>query len=340
MKLDSLFLTVKSVGKNISFFAKDHAPEICMIAGGIGVFASIAAAIKGTFDFQEVMEEHKNNLEALHEVEEKVANGDITVEYTEEQGKKDRVTIYIRTTWGIIKAYGPSIALAVLSVFLFLTGGKILNKRYLKLASVCQAMALKAAQQEQKIMETVGDDTAAEIKYPHKAVEVTDSIEDPVTGLKINDVHEEMVPDPSQTDKLPLWAKIFDSSSGHWEDDAESNRIFLSRVEAQLNNELRRRAVLSPDGIGRMFLNEVYKRLDFEQTQAGQILGWVYYTDPEKRRKAQAMGINCDISFGIFDLDKQWLPGIRRFMNGLEPCVIITPNVSVPILGVSGMGKV
>jgi hypothetical protein len=62
----------------------------------------------------------------------------------------------------------------------------------------------------------------------------------------------------------------------------------------------------------------VYKVFGFEPTDAGQRLGWKY--DPEDPTLA-----NC-VSFGVFETNKVVDNAKARFINGLEPVVLLEFN--------------
>ena len=84
---------------------------------------------------------------------------------------------------------------------------------------------------------------------------------------------------------------------------------------------------------GHLFLNDVYDMLDIPRTKAGQIVGWVY---DEKN----PVGDNY-VDFGIYEL---YSDANRRFVNGLEPVILLDFNVDGNILdliwfsGLNGIG--
>lgn len=329
-ELDSM---VSAIGHNLTFKAKKYAPEILMVSGVVGVIATVVSACKGTMKFEEVMEEHRRQIEGLHAVEDKVKNGEISPErYSEEDGKKDRMGIYIRTTIGVIKAYAPTIILGVASIGCFLAGANILNKRYLGVAAALNALTIDREKFEERVRAEVGEARFNELKFPMKDVEVIEQIEDPLTGLKVNDVMTQKEFDKNGS--LPPWARIFDSTSRCYEKDPESNRIFLWNLEQQLNREIRWRAKMSPTGVGSLLLNEVWPKLDYEKTKMGCTNGWLYYLDAERAKKE---GVHNYISLGVFNTDGSYNYINQRFVNGTEPVCVIVPNIDGDILQRSGM---
>lgn len=64
------------------------------------------------------------------------------------------------------------------------------------------------------------------------------------------------------------YAKVFDDSSAMYEEKPEYNWMFLRAEELYMTGLLKAR--------GHLFLNEVYDRLGFARTEAGQVVGWIY----------------------------------------------------------------
>ena len=114
-------------------------------------------------------------------------------------------------------------------------------------------------------------------------------------------------------DQHSPYAKIFDEYNPNWEKSPEHNLFFLKSVQNFMNDKLRAN--------GHVFLNEVYKELGFEDTKAGQVVGWIY--DPENPN-----GDNY-IDFGIYDPKDE---KARDFVNGYERVILLDFNVDGPIL--------
>ena len=67
---------------------------------------------------------------------------------------------------------------------------------------------------------------------------------------------------------------------------------------------------------GFLTLNEVYECLDLPKTTAGMVAGWIYDED-------HPVGDNKV----LFNLDDGTSEATRRFMNGLEPIVLLDFNI-------------
>ena len=62
-------------------------------------------------------------------------------------------------------------------------------------------------------------------------------------------------------------------------------------------------------------MNEIYRALGIPETEAGQVVGWIY--DPENPE------IDSFIDFGLYDLHKE---KTRDFVNGHEKTILLDFN--------------
>lgn len=309
-------LIASGAGK-AALFAKAHAPEILYGVGTLSFFATVISACKGTYKFEEVLEEHNRTLENLKKAEEGVASGEITVAYNKADARGDRIGRYIRTAWGFVRAYKWALIFGGISLGCFFAPIRILRNWFGGASAALAAMTIKHRDLEEAVRNKYGDEALDELRG-----EVRGDIK--VTTLE----GEDRVPKETTSygDRNECYSKIFDSSNPNFEKNPESNRAFLSQTERWVNMQLQMRKHL--------FLNDVYDALGFEKTQSGQIMGWKYYDSEEERIKARAANA---ISFGIFDVTSQ---AGQRFVDGLEPTVILNFNVDPePIIGKVGLAK-
>jgi hypothetical protein len=107
---------------------------------------------------------------------------------------------------------------------------------------------------------------------------------------------------------------IFDETNPNWERDPASNRDFLENHERWLNEKLWAE--------GFLFENDIRRDLGFPIVKSG----WT-------------SGILATVQKGDFT-DRNWLslglnvnsPAAQRFRDGLEPSIILQPNVEDNIL--------
>ena len=86
MSKNEIMNTVSRSMHKIGFKLKKHSPEILIVAGAVGAVTSAVMACKATLKVNEVIDEAKDTIDAIHEAVEVGENKAGTV-YTEEDGK-------------------------------------------------------------------------------------------------------------------------------------------------------------------------------------------------------------------------------------------------------------
>lgn len=294
----------------VGFQLKKHSPAILVGAGVVGVVASTVLACRATLKAGAVIEEHNKQVDVIHNCME---TGQCpTGEYTDKDGKKDLTIAYTQTGFKFVKLYGPAVLLGTASVVSILASHRILNQRNAALASAYAIVDTGFKNYRKNVKERFGDRVDYELKHNIKAQEIK-TIEVDENGNQVEKA--KTVDVATQTDNLQYsdFAKIFDETNPNWTKDPEYNLMFLKGQQAYLNQRLQAK--------GYMFLNEVYKALGFDETKAGQVVGWTY-------DKKNPNGDNF-IDFGIYDIHKA---ATRKFVNGLERSVILDFNVEGDIL--------
>lgn len=240
---------------------KKHSPEILVVAGIAGTVVSAVLACKATTKVAEILDETKGTLDTIHEgMETGAINGQ---EYTNEDGKKDTVVVYVQTGMKLAKLYGPAIILGTLSITSILASNNILRKRNVALGAAYAAIDKSFKEYRGRVIERFGEQVDTELKYSIKAKKFEEIEVDPETGKEKKVKKTVMVADPNlQSD----YAVYFDSKSRNYETNPDYNRMFLKAQQAFANDKLQTR--------GHLFLNEVLDDLDLPRTPAGQIVGW------------------------------------------------------------------
>lgn len=298
----------------VKFKAIDHAPELLMGGGTIGFIFTCISAGRAVLRFQEDLKAHNERLEKLDHIRIAQAEGTATDEEKEIDIKTYRLSTYFETGKRALITFGPTIALGVLSVSSFCMATGIMKKRYGKLAGAFATLLADQKHLENSIKEKYGEEELLDLKGLSNAKAVIDATVDEETG----EVVEEKITHP---EAHSMFSRFFDESNDNWEKSAESNRFFLQGKERWFNHKL---AVQ-----GHLFLNEVLTGLGFEETQAGQIFGWIY--DKED-------GTTGCVDFGIFRTDS---PAKRNFVNGVERSILLEFNCDdKPILSRTGFAKV
>lgn len=308
MSKNEIMNTVSRSMHKIGFKLKKHSPEILIVAGAVGAVTSAVMACKATLKVNEVIDEAKDTIDAIHEAVEVGENKAGTV-YTEEDGKKDLSLTYLQTGVKLAKLYGPAVILGTLSITAMVSSSVILKKRNVALMAAYTTLDKGFKEYRGRVIERFGKDLDRELRYNIKAKEVEETVvnEDGSTETVKKTVN---VVDPTS---ISDYAVIYDDGCTGWSKDPELNKFFLKSQERYANDRLKAK--------GHLFLNEVYDMIGVPRTKAGQIVGWVY---DEKHPNGDNF-----VDFGMFDVhdDRK-----RDFINGYERNIILDFNVDGPIV--------
>lgn len=299
---------VKSIANRQLFKLQKHSPAILMVAGVAGVVTSAVMACKATTKLSGILEESKETIEKIHEVS---SDETMVEKYSEEDAKKDLTIVYAQTGLKLVKLYGPSVVLGVLSIGSILASNNILHKRNVAIGAAYATIDKSFKEYRSRVVERFGKEVDRELKYNIKAQKIEETIKDPETG-KEKKVKTNI--DVCDMDGYSDYARFFDEGCTGWEKNAEYNLMFLRAQQQYANDLLRSR--------GHVFLNEVYDMLGIERTKAGQAVGWVYDTSEEHT------GDNY-IDFGIYNIHRK---ANRNFVNGYERNILLDFNVDGVIL--------
>lgn len=298
--------------------AKKHSPEILLAVGITSGIGATVLACKATLKVDAVKEKTNKSIEKIHEATE-VGITEAGETYTAEDSKKDLTIVYVQSGVELAKLYAPAVGLGLISITSILAGHNIMRKRNVALAAAYTIVDNNFKEYRGRVVERFGKELDKELRYNIKAVEVEEKVvnEDgkEETVKKTVDVVDMESPE-SYSD----YAKFFDAASPFWDKNAEYNLMFLKRQEEQATRKLRER--------GYLMLNDVYEMLGIMKTEAGAYVGWVYdknRTDEENK-----------IDFCIYELNRE---ANRRFVNGLEPVILLDFNVDGYIMDMIGFNS-
>lgn len=305
---------------------KKHSPEILLVTGIITGGAALIAACRATTKLESVLAETKSHVDQIHECaaagEIRVQDGDEirTVEYTEDDHKKDLTIEYTKGTLKVAKLYAPAAALGAISLTCILASHGIIHKRNTALAAAYTAVDSSFKDYRKRVTERFGEELDHELKYNIKTKEVEETVvqEDGTESVVKKEIS--LIDDPN----LPsTYARYFDNlctgyqDTGNREIDHEHNLKFLKMQQKFATQRLQ--------SVGHLFLNEVYDMLGIPRTSAGAIVGWVY---DEKN----PVGDNF-VDFGIYD---KYSANARDFVNGRDNVILLDFNVDGPIYQLLG----
>lgn len=297
-------MDIKKTLMKTSLKLKKHSPEILIVAGVIGTVASTVMACKATTKLGEIMDNAKDDIEAVHEAVEHPE--DLPQKYTTEDGKKDLTIVYTQTALRVAKLYLPAVALGALSLTAIIKSHDILKKRNVALAAAYTAADKGFKEYRNRVVERFGNDVDKELRYNIKAKEFEHKVvnDDGTEETVVETVNVASIDDVSD------FAKYFNKDCAGWSDNAEKNLFFLKRQQDFANELL--------EANGYLFLNEVYDMLGIPRSKAGQVVGWVYDKN-----------VIAKVDFGIYTINRE---ENQQFVNGLEKNVLLDFNVDGNIL--------
>lgn len=311
MKTSNKFMTNMTRALNRGMLhVKKHSPEILLVTGIVTGGVALVAACKATTKLESVLAETKNNVEQVHECaaagEIRVKEGDEirTVEYTEEDSKKDLTILYTKGAWNVAKLYAPAIGFGAVSLVCILASHGIIHKRNAALASAVTAIGNEFDEYRGRVVERFGEGMDRELKYNIKAKEIEETVvnEDGTESTVKKTI--EVIEDPYAGQSE--FARCFTDGCTGWTKDAEANLMFLRAQEKWANQRLQ--------AVGHLFLNEVYDMLGIPRSVAGTQMGWMYDPkDPDNK-----------VNFGIYNIH---IPANRDFVNGWERSIWLDFNV-------------
>ena len=301
MNKQSLIRTTNKIG----LILKKNSPKILMGVGIAGSVVSTVLACKATLKVRDILDEKNETVEQIHNCVE-----DETVDYNEEDKKKDLTILYAQTGVKLAKLYLPSIALGALSIASIISGYKILNKRNVALAAAYTVVDKGFKNYRKNVVERFGEEVDRELRHNIKAKQIEEKYIDKDGNEKTRKKKVyEIAEDKKPGEGISEYAKFFDEwNTDEHSKDPEYNLMFLRKQQDYANEVLKHQ--------GYLFLNEVYDMLGIPRTQAGQVVGWIYDEN-------NPTGDNY-VDFGIYDLHDQQK---RDFVNGLERNILLDFNV-------------
>lgn len=292
-------------GGRVMTKTKINSPEILMVVGGVCVIGATVAAAIAARKIDEVVEEHKAEMETIRE--------DLKDDKTALQ--RETALRYGRTGLNLMHIFLPSVILLTVGISCFLGSHYILRKRNLVLVAAYAQLEDSYNAYRQRVIEEHGED--ADYLYANGLrEEVITTKEKDENGKTKSKKETVLVPDESAIGSP--YAKFFDSASKYWKkNNPNANMLYLKTLQDEWNHIFKSRAARNK-GKAFVWLNEVYETLDIPQNQTGAICGWLWDSD----------GDNF-IDFGIFRGDTE---ATRRFVNGYEDNVLLDFNCQGKII--------
>lgn len=260
MKKNKLMNKVSSSVHKIGFELKKHSPEIFIAVGVVGTVASAVMACKATTKLSDILEESKEQIDAIHEAPQKEELKD---KYDEDMMHKDLVLVYFQTGVKVAKLYAPAVILGTLSITSIVASNNILRKRNVALAAAYATVDKGFKEYRERVVERYGEQVDYELTHNIKTKEITETIVDE-KGKEKQVKKTIEVADPTVTNE---YVKYFTRTNPYWDDTPDYVEMFLRAQQNYANDRLKIEKALT--------LNEVYDSLGFQKTKAGMVVGWV-----------------------------------------------------------------
>ncbi len=312
MKMVKMSLSnLKSIARVAKVGIVKHAPEILMGVGAVSFVGTVVTASRATIKAQDILYDHHEKLDDIKQAESMEI-------YTEEDAKKDKITLYTQTALAMAKDYAPAAGLGVLSMTCFFAAFGIIKKRYTTLAIAYNALSESFALYRKRVIEENGEEADLYYLTGQKAKEITVKDEEgkkkKVKVLELPDGTELASPYAFKFSKYKENGEL----NNQWQNDANLNRMYVLGQQDWLNDQLYMRCVFDRDHQvvkrGCVFLNEARDVLGEDATTSGAVTGWRYSNGEE--------GCNGYISFNVIEATE-----IDPETDQEIPCMIINPNV-------------
>lgn len=291
----NIFGTIKNtlslVGGKASLLFKKCGPTTMTVVGVGGVVATVVIACVATTKAEPILDKTKERIDKAKENEDSKAQS------------KEIAVAYGKAAIDFAKLYAPAATVGTISIAMILGSHHILKKENAALMAMTSALSKSFAEYRKRVVEDAGEDK--DLEYYHGIKKTTKVIVDPETGDQTTETTY-----VQEKPSVSIYSKIFDKLNDNWTSSASMNLMFLRGIQDEMNYILKIK--------GHVFLNEVYDRLGFPRTYAGQFVGWVYGGNGDNK-----------IDFGIYDITDKMK---TAFVNGWEPSIMLDFNVDGDIM--------
>lgn len=297
MNLETILHAVSSKTARQTLQLQKHSPKILFIAGTVGVIGTVVLACRATLKVGDVLDQHET-LTLMTK-----CHGD-----DEETIAKNSRKLQVKTAVEIVKPYLLPLGLGIVSIGALTGSHVILTKRNGAAMATIAALDKAYNQYRQRVVREYGEDADRKFVRGDGVAYVEEKMADGITKITPTKTRGEGGGSP--------YAALFDEKSKHFTKMPGMNSNTLMMIQNHATDKLRAR--------GHLFLNEVLDMLDLPRSSAGQIVGWIYNSDPNNIDHA---GDNY-VTFGVWDNDDEY---VESFMDGHENAIWLDFNVDGPV---------
>ena len=277
---------------------KTHSPAVLFGVGVVGIVSTVVLSSRATLKVSEVLDDFEQAKQTANTLKE-----DSPSTYTEDMHKHDMVVLHARMVMDLGKLYAPSLTLGCLSIAALGGSHVILTKRNAALTAALSAVNTAFNGYRSRVREELGSDKDLEFMYGVSEREETVTTKTGATKT---------VKTKTAGDCRSPYAKLFASDNFNYQSQIEANGWFLRLVQNHCNDRLKAK--------GYILLNDVYRELGLDDTEAGCVVGWIYDADGAGD---QYVDFNC------------WKEGERGGINPfnilVDGSILLDFNVDGPI---------
>ena len=278
MKVTKNALKLLSKGK---FMLAKKAPEIFVYAGIAGTVVATVSACKRMKDVDEILEEHKDEVQKLKDE----ASVTPVNEY-----RKELTKIYVTTAAKTVKVMAFPFALGLVSAGSIIHGKNLYRKWYVDSSAMVAAVTSDYNKLYDNVVKEVGEERARELKYGIENTTIEETTVNEKGKEKTTKKKAKVVGD-SGSNYILRWNADF---ADEWVDDFESNYHRVSLLVASMESFIANREthhMFWIEAVEQLFGSRGLKKIIDDRKKNNLPVpimgGWIY--DPEK-----AKSINID----------------------------------------------
>lgn len=242
----------RTVGRTV-LRTKANSPTILFVAGVVGMGTTVVLACKATMKVEGILTDHEKDMMEIGRMENR-ANGNLT-NRQEEEFRKERQHVSLRTTSRMIRIYTPTAVAGVITIACLTTSHRQLVSRNAQLTAAYVTLQRFLESYRGRVRQEIGEEKERDVYYASTPVTLA---EDTPNGPK--KVYG------SKPGMRSPYSQVFDDSNHNFQESSTYNEHWFRIQEDMLTNKLRAQ--------GHLFLNEVYDRLGLPRTPTGQLCGW------------------------------------------------------------------
>lgn len=285
--------------KPIFFAVKKHSPEILVGLGSVSIIGGTVVTCRATIKAKEIMD---SELTVVSDQRTETDDNGNEISYYEERQmdvgeleKEEAIKLGLK----VVKSYLPGIGLVGGGIAMLVAAKSIEHRRFTAMLGAYSTLQSMFEEYRGRVIAEGGPSMDFRALNGVETEKVSYSEEDSETGKKKKAKEEVVI----YTGGENPYHRLFDETNSpmEWQNNLEQNRFFLECQQTVLNQELNRN--------GRVFLNDVYKRLGFGYCEVGQFVGWLA-SDIEGSKDGY---IDFGIDYGYLreEIEKAQLEGRR-----------------------------